>query len=252
MGLGALLLPLRLLVGVLAIGIASGACGTLIILARARNRPLSSSLGAFARRVLSGACLALQWSLCISVRVRGAHFAAVRFHVCNSVDAVECCILFGLLRDCTFVGDREDWSNHARLATIAEACDLLLIAPHSSEIEKRESDASDGRPLVFLPTSSVAKTFAFSEDAFRPAQPCQPVLVRSVGQDSGDSHRGLGARIVAGMTGSHTECTVDLLPIWVPSEAERSDPALYAANVASSMQRRLHTPRPLFKNWSPQ
>lgn len=99
--------------------------------------------------------------------------------------------------------------------------------------------------LAFPPADEPELLLPFRDGAFRPAVPCQPVLLwypdSPLARSPSNGLTGELALVLRMMLQPSSRCVLELLPVYSPSEEERANPKLYAANVRDYMLRTLET-----------
>ena len=97
-------------------------------------------------------------------------------------------------------------------------------------------------PVVVFPegtTSSGEGLLRFKRGAFVPAAPVKPVILRYPHQQFNPAWESMTAPLHLWrlLTQFSNYCSVEWLPVYVPNEAEKKDPALFASNVREYMSR---------------
>lgn len=114
-------------------------------------------------------------------------------------------------------------------------------------LERAHSKPGTWPPLCLCPegTTTIGHCLIrFQSGAFRAGLPIQPVIVSSPfspiwGYDPSFSCANIVTHIIGLMTQPHNSLHVKHLAVYVPSEAEKSDPNLYANNVRAKMAKEM-------------
>jgi lysophosphatidylcholine acyltransferase/lyso-PAF acetyltransferase len=120
------------------------------------------------------------------------------------------------------------------------------------EIKRRVASSDPWPQLLLFPEGTCTNREAlitFKPGAFHPGLPVQPVLFRYPGSDGENdcvswSWKGAGWAKVLWRTLArlNTNCEIEYLPVYRPSEEEKRDPVLYARNVRAVMAKYVKNP----------
>ena len=253
--IGALLFPIRLLILLSCMSL--GALLSLIATAGLSDSQLDEPLSRWRTLVLVPFFPLVRiilfaigfWPGCITVKGRIAPKSAAAIFVGNHISFIEPIILLYLTG-----GSPVSAAENARYPLVGayiRALQAVLVdrsaaggAANEQARDKIRRRASDPRfpQLILMPegtTSNGTAVITFKQGAFTPGLPVQPVSIRYIFKHFDPSWVSAGPSqytlLLRCLLTVFNRVEVNFLPPYAPSDAERADPALYAANVQRSI-----------------